>query len=100
MTAATAVAEELVLRVGQHELHLRGADALDLLDRLVELTLERALVGDLLLEVRGAELLLVEQLKAGLRLLPEQARRGQRDRAPAPSGRLSTAIAVPLFWIW
>ena len=74
------VAEQLVLLVGQHEVHGGGVDALDLLDRLVELTLEGALVGDLLLEVRGAELRAVEQLEAGLGAADaEQAGRGQRD---------------------
>ena len=56
------VGEQGVL--GQHELDLRAADAVDLLDGRRDLALERALVGDLLLEVRGAELLLVEQLEA------------------------------------
>ena len=36
----------------------------DAVDRLGDLALERALVGDLLLEVGGAELLLVEELEA------------------------------------
>ena len=68
--------EELVL--GEHERDLRARDALDLADRRGDLALERALVGDLLLEVGGAELLLVEQLEAGL-ALAGQALLGERD---------------------
>ena len=41
-----------------------AGDALDAADRAGDLALQRALVGDLLLEVGGAELLLVEQLEA------------------------------------
>ena len=78
--ALAVVAEQLVLLVGEDEVDGGGVDALDLLDRLVELALERALVGDLLLEVRGAELRAVEQLEAGLGAADsEQAGRRQRD---------------------
>ena len=59
---AGLVREQVVL--GQHELDLRAGDTLDAADRAGDLALQRALVGDLLLEVGGAELLLVEQLEA------------------------------------
>src|SRR5205823_10176673 len=57
---------------------LRARDAVDLADGLRDLALERPLVGDLLLERGGAELLLVEQLEAGLRAAGEALRR-ERD---------------------
>ena len=100
MTAAVAggllVGEQRVL--GQHELDLRAADAVDLLDRAGDLALERALVVDLLLEVGGAELLLVEQLEAGLRAAAsaETPGAGERDPRRAPTCAFSTATAVPL----
>ena len=53
---AARVGEQLGLGVGQYEVHLGRVDAVDLLDRLVELALPGALVGDLLLEVAGSEL--------------------------------------------
>ncbi len=73
-----------------------AADALDVADRAGDLALERALVGDLLLEVGGAELLLVEQLEA----LAGAA--STLTPAPASATRawatwlLSTARPVPL----
>ncbi len=53
--AALVFAEELALGVGQDELDLGAGDALDVVDRLLELALQGALVGDLLLEVAFAE---------------------------------------------
>ncbi len=58
-----------------------AGDALDAADRAGDLALQRALVGDLLLEVGGAELLLVEQLEAlaASRRVEADARAGERD---------------------
>ena len=71
------VGEEVVL--GQRELHLGAGDAVDLPDGLGDLALEGALVGDLLLEGGGAELLLVEELEAGLRAAAGQPLAGEGD---------------------
>jgi hypothetical protein len=93
-SSACLVAEELVL--GQRQADLRAVDALDLADRVRELALERALLGRALLEVAGAELLVGEQLVAGLLAEPP-------PRPPSASAicvcavmALSTASAVPL----
>ena len=68
-----------------------------LADRAGDLALERALVGDLLLEVGGAELLLVEQLEALAATGVEADALSRRARrAPARPGVFSTASAVPL----
>src|SRR5439155_8027165 len=81
------VGEELV--VGHGELDGRALDAGHLPDGLGDLALQRALVGDLLLEVAGAELL-------GVELVPPAARRaagraqalaGQRDARLGHVGR-------------
>ena len=74
-----------------------AGDALDLPDGLGDLALQRALVGDLLLEVGGAELLLVEQLEARLRAAGGQALAGERDARLGDLAGFSTASAVPLF---
>ena len=72
------VGEQVVL--GQHELHLGAGDALDAVDRAGDLALQRALVGDLVLEVGGAELLLVEELEARLGAAAGgEALAGERD---------------------
>ena len=86
------VGEELV--AGQRELHAGAAGAGHAVDRLCDLALEGALVGDLLLEVAGAELLLGhEVLEAGLRggaRVDARARRGRRAPARScPSARRS-----------
>ena len=92
MTAAVAgrrlVGEQRVL--GQHELDLGAGDAVDLLDRPGDLALQRALVGDLLLEVGRAELLLVEQLEALLRAARRRGTPalGQRDPRLGDGGLL------------
>ena len=70
-------AEDLVLGARQHELDLRAGDALDAVDRFLELALQRALVGDLLLEVAFAEVLFFEQREARLGVA-EQVRARQR----------------------
>ena len=82
--------------LGQRELDLRAGDAVDLADRLGDLALERALIGDLLLEGGGAELLLVEQLEAGLRAPPVRPFAASATWA-LDSLPLTTASAVPLF---
>ena len=74
------VGEQLVL--GQRQPHVGAGDALDLADRVRELALERALVGRALLEVAGAELLVLEQLVA--RLLARAAEAASRRARPAP----------------
>ena len=72
---------------GQHELHGGARDALHAIDRAGDLALQRALVVHLVLELRGAELALVEQLPAGLLAAGEVRRRPRRARsAPATSG--------------
>ena len=82
---ALAFAEHLALGARQHELDLRPGDALDAVDRLVELSLQRALVGHLLLEVAFAEALFFEQFEAGLGVA-EQPRAGERDARLRRSG--------------
>ncbi len=71
-------AEELVLGAGHDELDLRAGDALDVVDRLLELALQRALVGDLLVELAFAEARFFKEREAGLGVA-EQAGAGERD---------------------
>ena len=71
------VGEQVVL--GQHELDLRVLTP-STRERPGDLTLQRALVGDLLLEVGRAELLLVEELEARLEPPPvADTLAGERD---------------------
>ena len=56
--------EDLVL--GQRDVHDGLVDALERLEGVGELALERPLVGDLLLELAGGDALLVEQRVAGV----------------------------------
>ena len=73
-----AFAEQLVLGGGHDELDLCAGDPLDVVDRLFELALQRALVGDLLLELAFAEARFFKQLEAGLGVA-EQPGAGERD---------------------
>ena len=73
-----AFAEELVLGAGHDELDLRAGDALDVVDRLLELALQRALVGDPLVELAFAEARFFKEREAGLGIA-KLAGAGERD---------------------
>ena len=75
------VEEERLFR--QDELHGRRLNSLNPFDRARDLAFEGALIGDLLLEIGRAELLLVEDLVADVAAV-RQAVLGERD----PRGRL------------
>ena len=92
------ILEEVVLR--HDDLDRRVRDALDTAEGASDLALQRTLVGDLLLELRGAELGLVEQLVARLiaarRLDAGGGERDARLRHGRLGDRQSRAVVAQL----
>ena len=91
-----AFTKKLVLGVGEDELDLRAGDPLDVVDRLFELALQGALVGDLLLELAFAEARFFKEREAGLGVA-EQPGAGESDARAWAVSLDCTASAVPLF---